>query len=203
MDFDDFMFLDAANLLDGVVGTENPAKYMLFSDYFNDYLDYTVNPAEEEKYAKYAQRLHECTKKYRKYAYLFDTQAKLCDVLAIKYALGYKTRKAYEAGDKEALRSLAENEYKEVQKRVRLFHAAFEKQWFTDNKTCGFDVQDLRIGGLLQRTESCRKRLLDYVNGKIPAIEELEEKLLPFGKRKEGEPILINQVYPVATTNVY
>ncbi len=203
VDFDDFMFLDAANLLDGVVGTENPAKYMLFSDYFNDYLDYTVNPAEEEKYAKYAQRLHECTKKYRKYAYLFDTQAKLCDVLAIKYALGYKTRKAYEAGDKEALRALAENEYKEVQKRVRLFHAAFEKQWFTDNKTCGFDVQDLRIGGLLQRTESCRKRLLDYVNGKISVIEELEEKLLPFGKRKEGEPILINQVYPVATTNVY
>ena len=203
VDFDDFMFLDAANLLDGVKGTENPAKYMLFSDYFNDFLDYTVNPSEEKKYAEYAAKLHADAKKYRKYSYLFDTQAKLCDVLAVKYTLGYKTRKAYEAKDRETLRSLAENEYKEVLRRVRLFHAAFEKQWFTDNKTCGFDVQDLRLGGLLQRTESCRRRILDYVNGKIPVIEELEEKLLPYGNRKEGEPILFNNFEKNASTNVF
>jgi hypothetical protein len=39
-------------------------------------------------------------------------------------------------------------------------------------------VQDVRLGGLIRRTDSCRRRLLDYVNGKIDAIPELEVELL-------------------------
>lgn len=203
MDYDDFMLLDAPNRLKGVNDAENPAKYMLYSDYFNDFLDYTVDPENEALYRDYAEKLHAAAKKYRKYAYLFDTQAKLCDVLIYKYALGYKTRKAYEAGDKETLRSLADTDYREVEKRLRVFHAAFEKQWFTDNKPCGFDVQDLRLGGAMQRCASCRRRLLDYVNGRIDSIPELEEKLLPFGAKKQGEPIPMNLTSHLMTTNVY
>lgn len=203
VDFDDFMMLELPNCLKGVNGSENPAKYMLYSDYFNDFLDYTVDPENETLYRDYAEKLHAMAKKYRKYAYLFDTQAKLCDVLIYKYALGYKTRRAYESGGKDALRALAEKDYREVEKRLRILHTAFEKQWFTDNKPCGFDVQDLRFGGAIQRCISCRRRLLDYVNGKLDCIPELEEKLLPFGGKNEGEPICMNRTDRMMTTNVY
>ena len=152
--FEDFMALDLPNNIDTGLKFPNPSKYMFFSDYFNGFLDSTVNSDGAKKYAEYAEKLHAIAKKSRKYAYIFDSEAKLCEVLAIKYDLGARTRAAYEKGDKEALRSLAENEYKEVAKRIRAFHAAFEKQWFADNKPTGFDVQDIRIGGLIQRTES-------------------------------------------------
>ena len=56
--------------------------------------------------------------------------------------------------------------------------SCYEKQWFAENKTGGFDVQDIRIGGLLQRLSSCRRRLLAYAAGEISAIEELETKLV-------------------------
>lgn len=202
LDFEDFMALDLPNNIDVHGNFQNPSKYMLFSDYFNGFLDYTVNGEGAAKYAEFAEKLHAITKKSRKYAYLFDTQAKLCDVLAIKYDLGVRTREAYDKKDLEALRKLAENDYKEVAKRLRVFHTAFEKQWFMDNKENGFDVQDLRIGGLIQRTESCRRRLLDYANGKINSIPELEEKVLPFPGREQGKATQFNSHAMSCTANV-
>ena len=120
--------------------------------------------------------------------------------MALKYELGLRTRLAYEAGDKQALRSLAENEYVQVMERIEVFAAAFERQWMLDNKPHGFDVQDLRIGGLLRRTASCRRRLLDYVNGTIDRIEELDEALLPF--REKEQSTNINKAALYATVNI-
>jgi hypothetical protein len=129
-----------------------------------------------------AEKLHATARKTRRLGYMFDSAAKLCDVLALKYDLGVKTRAAYKAGDKAELARLAREEYAEVARRLAKFAAAFEKQWYTENKTAGFDVQDLRLGGLLRRTDSCRRRLLDYASGKIDRIEELECELLPLVK---------------------
>lgn len=201
IDFDEFMNIDCPN---NVVSCEdaarNPSKYMLYSDYFNDYLDYTITEGMGEKYKDYAASLYATAKKSRKYGYVFDTAAKLCDVLAIKFELGLRTRKAYEAGDKAELERLAKNEYVQVIKRLDVFAKAFEKQWFLDNKPQGFDVQDLRMGGLMRRADACRRRLLAYTSGKIDKIDELEEKLLPF-----GDEMQMGVTYAglhVATTNI-
>ena len=206
--FDEFMMLDAPNNIyegntikcqDGNAPV-NPCKYMLYSDYFNGYLDYTVVPGASKKYAEYAVELNRIAKKSRKFGYLFNTAAKLCEALAVKYELGVKTREAYQSGDREALRSLAECDYVKAEKLINAFALAFEKQWFHDNKPCGFDVQDIRLGAILRRTSACRRRLLDYVNGKIDEIPELEEKLLPFGKKQQ--PVYENQARLYLTTNV-
>ena len=151
-------------------------------------------------YAVYSRQLRETAKKSRKYGYVFDAAAKLCDVMEIKYELGLRTRKAYEAGDKEALLQLAQNEYVKVERRIRAYGQAFQKQWFLDNKPHGFDVQDHRLGALIYRTEACRRRILDYTSGKIDRIEELDEQLLPFGKK--GESINVNRGSLYATANL-
>jgi hypothetical protein len=177
----------------------NPSKYMLYSDCFNDYLDYTVTEGAGEKYKEYAKALHETARKSLKYRYVFDTAAKLCEVLEIKYELGLRTRKAYEAGDKTELKRLAENEYTEVKKRLSVFIRAFEKQWMRDNKPHGFDVQEMRLGALLYRIDSCRRRILSYANGKIDRIEELDEKLLPY--KKKNSIFQFNQAPITATVN--
>ncbi|MGM9681982.1 MAG: beta-N-acetylhexosaminidase [Eubacteriales bacterium] len=200
--FDEFMAIDCPNDVVEYEGRpRNPSKYMLFSDYFNDFLDYTVKPGAGEKYKDYAAQLHATAKKSRRYGYVFDAAAKLCDVMVIKYELGLRTRLAYEAGDKETLRSLAENEYPEVARLIDKYARAFEKQWMTDNKPNGFDIQDIRLGGLIRRTDACRRRLLDYVNGKIEKIDELEEKLLPY--RDKEASITENKYSTFSSISVY
>jgi hypothetical protein len=206
IEFDEFMLLDEPNNINGSCGelhsAINPSKYMLFSDYFNGFLDVTVCGGEGEKYRELAKKLYAVAAKTRKFGYLFKSEAKLCEVLEIKFELGVKTREAYKKGDKETLRSLTENEYREVEKRIRAFARTFEEQWYYENDPSGFDVQDLRLGGILQRTASCRRRLLDYVSGKVDSIPELEEKLLPY-QGKEKVSIYCNQSGIYNTTNVY
>ena len=51
-----------------------------------------------------------------------------------------------------------------------------------DNKSFGFDVQCIRIGGVKQRLVYVKKQLLNFVQGEITEIAELEEKALPFGQ---------------------
>ncbi len=200
IDFDEFMQIDCPNnIIEHHGMPANPSKYMLYSDCFNDYLDYTVTEGVGEKYKEYAKALHETARKSLKYRYVFDTAAKLCEVLEIKYELGLRTRKAYEAGDKTELKRLAENEYTEVKKRLSLFIRAFEKQWMRDNKPHGFDVQEMRLGALLYRIDSCRRRILSYANGKIDRIEELDEKLLPY--KKKNSIFQFNQAPITATVN--
>ena len=200
IDFDEFMQIDCPNnIIEHHGMPANPSKYMLYSDCFNDYLDYTVTEGAGEKYKEYAKELHETARKSLKYRYVFDTVAKLCEVLEIKYELGLRTRKAYEAGDKTELKRLAENEYTEVKKRLSVFIRAFEKQWMRDNKPHGFDVQEMRLGALLYRIDSCRRRILSYANGKIDRIEELDEKLLPY--KKKNSIFQFNQAPITATVN--
>ena len=104
--------------------------------------------------------------------------AAYCDVLSIKFDLGKRVRAAYAETDKETLKKLAENDFPECIKRMRIFYETFRTQWYTVNKTYGFEIQDLRLGGLILRMESCRERLLDYCDGKIDKIEELEEPVM-------------------------
>ena len=203
IDYDEFMEIDMPNhIVEYTSYPKNPAKYMLLSDYFNDFLDYSVSLGAGAKFGEISKKLSATAKKTRKYGYVFDSAAKLCDVLEIKYELGLRTRRAYEAGDKETLRALAEKDYPEVIKRLGIFVKAFEKQWMTDNKPQGFEVQDRRIGGIMRRTDACRARILAYVNGKIERIEELEEELLPFGGFEPGVSLSFNYARHAMAVNL-
>ena len=61
-----------------------------------------------------------------------------------------------------------------------------------ENKACGFEVHEARLGAVILRTESCKKRLLDYVAGKISAIPELSEDILLFECDGFGKSIFFN-----------
>ena len=136
------------------------------------------NPVDPAIFAKYAKILHENAAKYPEFGYLFETQATLCDILTDKFDLGIRTRALYEKGDKEGLRALAEGDYTTFADKWEAFYEAFRYQWETVNKTYGYEMQDLRLGGLLARMKNCKRRLLDYANGKIASIAELEEPVL-------------------------
>jgi hypothetical protein len=80
-----------------------------------------------------------------------------------------------------------------------------EDQWMRENKPHGFDVQDVRLGGLACRVRHCRRRLAAYVEGTLPRIEELEEPVLAGPGLREGDaphPIGYNLWSRTVTANV-
>ena len=43
--------------------------------------------------------------------------------------------------------------------RLDLFYDAYRTQWFSENKPHGFDIQDIRLGGVVRRIEHCKTKL--------------------------------------------
>lgn len=176
--YDDFMLLDAPGYLDVKDRNSNPAKYLLYADCFMSIFQSEEKAAHAEKYASLARKLKNAAGRSGEYAYVFETLSKLCAVLAIKATICTRTRAAYASGDKQQLEPII-RDYKKMIQRTEDFYQAFQKQWYLENKPHGFDVQDIRIGGLLQRMRSCQSRLEQYRDGVIDSIPELEETILP------------------------
>ena len=163
----------------------------------------SIDIGDGEAYKGYTERLRAVAKKSRKYGYIFNTLAELCNVLELKYDLGKRTRAAYKANDKCELLRLANEDYTELMRRVKKLHRAFRIQWYKENKPSGFEVQDGRFGALVQRLDSCKQRLTEYVNGELDKLEELEWDILPFRSEKEGEPIAETCYGRIVTANQF
>lgn len=179
-DFDTFLLLD----LPGTPNTaptptqwpaypNNAEKYLLFNDCFMGRMDGTVCPGDGAAYAACAKKLA-ARSPVPQYDFLFETARTLCEVLAVKAELGIQTRQAYKSG------SVAEllPQYRALSEKLEAFYAACRTQWMALNKPHGFDVQDIRLGGLIQRVKHCTQRLEDYAAGRTETIEELEEPVL-------------------------
>ena len=185
--FDAFMMLD-------LIGTPNessdkiynPDKYMLYNDCFMGQFDSTVRPGDAESYTTCAEKLA-VWENEPNFGYLFRTAKTLCQVLEIKFDLGIRTRKAYIDKDMDGLKVLI-GEYQKLLSAVEVFYETFRAQWMKENKPHGFDVQDVRLGGLMQRVRHCTDRLISFVQGETDRIEELEEPVLD-PLCREGSPV--------------
>ena len=192
IDFDTFMLLDLPGTPnDSAQQIRNADKYALYNDCLAGLLDPILSADTAAQFAACGKQLA-AVDKNTEYGYLFETMQKLCALLAVKADIGKRTRSAYRQKDAAALRALV-GEYESLSALVDDFYCAFRRQWMIENKPHGFDVQDIRIGGLAYRVRHARERLLDYLDGKIPAVDELEETLLdPFGRGTDYKEEAVN-----------
>lgn len=154
------------------------AKTLFYNDPFIGLMDCRISGGENQYYAELKEKLDqiEVSEEYRLY---FQYIRALCDVLTVKSELGVRTRNAYQEKDLILLRKIAQEEYTQVIEKTERFHAVYQEWWMSENKPQGFEVQDIRIGGLLQRLKSCQARLLAYCSGSLESIPELEEAAAP------------------------
>ncbi len=184
--YDEFMLLDLPDFI-SKESPHNPDKYGLYNDYFLGLFD-SLDEIQDGSTIKKITIAKEKLKNVNagKWQYVFDTLIALCEVLELKFNLGIKTRKAYKLDDKIALQKLIQQNYEPLVGKIENFYKTFKTQWYKENKSFGFEVHEVRIGGLILRTKSCMERLTEYVEGKIDRIEELEENtLLPTNEKQE------------------
>ena len=153
-------------------------RYLYYSDPFSGIYDTSVEDGYEANYPIYAKAIADAEEKATNFKYLFTMRRRYCELMELKYALGAKTRQYYKSGDKDALRELIQSAYIPLADKIKSFHEAYKEEWFEENKPFGFEIQDLRNGGLIFRINACRERLEAYLEGKTASIPELEEDLL-------------------------
>lgn len=180
--FDDFMLLDlpAKNRKNPDIDKpDNACKVLLFNDCFLGLKDEALKEVAPIPFGEYAEILERASNRMGEFSYLFENLAALCSVLEMKSELGLRTRSAYKNGDREELLHLVKD-YEETVRRIDKFRDTLRRVWMTDNKPYGWDIHEIRLGGLQARLRDCAQRLTEYLDGKTGTIPELEETLLPY-----------------------
>ena len=180
----------------------NPGKYLLFNDYFCGMFDCHTN----ESYKEYYQNVWKMMKRLKKKTLIgkeyFQSLETLAQILTLKCRIGVEMREAYQQKNNQFLQEKVVD-LEQIIKLIDHFINDFRIQWHHENKTYGFDVQEIRLGGLKERSISCLNTLRNYLSGNINSILELEEKTLPFLEDRVGKDIFMNFYNKMVTHNTF
>ena len=167
----------------------NPTKYFLWQDPLLGLFDKHAEELNlQGHFSEIEEKMNEYREQYPELAHLFDVTGRLCAVLDKKWDLGVRIKRAYDSGQRETLRRIAHEEIPELRQKVEALRLAHRAQWMKIYKPFGWEVIDVRYGGVLSRLETAEARLLQYVEGATDRLEELEAERLHFdGPRKEGD----------------
>ena len=180
---------------------DNPSKYLLYQDVLIGLFDEQIRNWDVKSYYeglrdRLLKALEEGMKRncmqilQRGGGYaeeVLSLYVCLADALSVKAPLGRKLHEAYEKKDRQSLAALAEKEIPLAMEKIRVYRDRREALWNRESRIFGFEVLDIRIGGLLARLESAKKRVESWLNGEVDSLPELEEPRLPFRPVKEGE----------------
>lgn len=183
----------------------NPSKYLLYQDIllgaFDKHIEHLNNL--DSHYENISKEYLDIANKNEKYYDMFKLYSDLAKVLSIKSDLGIKIRKAYKENNKEDLENINENVLKDLVNRIDELQDSFRKLWYSQCKGQGFEVIDIRIGGVRSRAISTMYRIKSYLDNEIEKIEELEEDRLYFNTQftDNSKQINYNSYKYTATQN--
>lgn len=191
IDFEAFMDLSLLDNMEGINRDNrwppNVSKYVFWQDPLLGLHDKDIEHLQldayyrdvHERFAERWQEQEECSEYFR-------VPLKLSSVLSIKSEIGIRMKASYDQGDRDGLRSIAEQDLPELTRRVREMREVHRDQWHSLNKPFGWEVLDLRYSGLLGRIDTAAYRLKEYLSDSIDSIGELEEDKLPLDLTPNG-----------------
>lgn len=166
----------------------NPSKYLLYEDAL---LPLFTADVPGEGLAEYYARLSQDYVAYREenpaFALFFDFYAKLGDVLSKKCAWRCEASRVVREGDRRAAAALAAT-VPGLIASVRALKDVWRSLWHSTNKPNGFEVIDIRLGGILARLETAQLRMQEFAEGRIADLPELLEERLPLFRQEDGQP---------------
>lgn len=201
LSYDDYIIqekLDIYPLFKDENVAANPSKYLLYQDpmlglFDKHFEDIQLNLTDY--YTDLAKKYEVIKCKNNLYYNSFDYLEKLAKVLAIKWNLGLNISKAYKNNDKKALSRIIENQINPLFDLVENFRISAYNEWIDVNKEFGFEILDIRMGGIISRLKTTKSKLNDFIQGKINNIEILDEEKIcftPWKDEKTGNIIHCN-----------
>jgi hypothetical protein len=182
MSLTDIDYLPESKMEKGM-NPSNPGKFLLWQDILIGLFDQNIKELELKKYYNdLAEKLMKYADEAGEMKFIFAVYAKLAKVLALKGDMGLRIKEYYENKNLEALGNVADNDLPELKRQVELLQDEHRKQWFLVYKPFGWEVMDIRYGGVISRINTTILRLEQYISGEIEVIEELDAQRLIFDK---------------------
>ena len=119
----------------------------------------------------------------------------LAQLLSRKAGITERLKNAYAIGDREVLLSIAKNDLEEIALLAEELRVKRQDIWMCEYKPFGYEIIDIRLGGVVARAKSAASRIRAYVDGRLDAILELEEEILPYKSREMLEKEFLHGYY--------
>ncbi len=136
------------------------------------------------------------------YRLLFDFYAALAHALSLKCAWHQGAADAVRRGDRDRAAALAEG-LPDAVDAVEALRAAWRKLWESTKRPHGFEVIDLRLGGVAARLATAKERMDAFAVGTVDDIPELSEPPLPFLRRENGSLHCLNIMNEIVSPSTY
>ncbi|WP_236719645.1 beta-N-acetylhexosaminidase [Neobacillus mesonae] len=180
--FDDFMILKHLDETPGVMednmNTSMTSKVTLYQDILLGLYDENIRGLElGEHYRKLVPEIEKAKLHNPKWENLFGFYEQLARVLSVKAEAGLQLKEAYDQKDVEQIRAFM-GKLDWIQTNVDELRKKHRDIWFAAYKPFGWEVIDIRYGGVITRIDSVKYRINEWLEGRIASIEELEEKRL-------------------------
>jgi hypothetical protein len=180
--FDDFMNLklldETAGVMKDNLNSSMTSKVLLYQDILIGLYDENVRGLSLGKhYQQLVPVLEQAKNDNPTWKPLFDLYAQLARVLADKAEIGLKIKEAYESNDNDRMKTILTT-LDTIQANVNLLRQKHRHLWFAAYKPFGWEVIDIRYGGIISRIDSVKYRIHEWLEGRIPRIEELDEARL-------------------------
>jgi hexosaminidase len=180
--WDDFVSLNKFDETPGVskdnLHESHPSKFLLWQDVLIGLYDENIRSLPlSEHYANLALVLEKAKDRNTSWAGIFSFYTQLAHVLSIKADIGIKLKDAFDQNDKQRLTDL-KGELPTLRNMVDDLRKLHRSLWFSTMKPFGWEIIDIRYGGILSRLESVEYRIGQWLNGEIDRFEELEVERL-------------------------
>lgn len=152
----------------------NAIKYLLYNDFLVGLLDANIPDYAGERYVNLFSIFSTLAERDSQFAYIFKSYTAACKALTKKATYSKRLYEAYHKKDKDLIQLLKE-ELQSIKVDLQAFYEVYRQQWMKENKGFGFEVQDVRIGGLISRIDTVNYVLEEYLQGRMDKIYELEE----------------------------
>ena len=157
----------------------NASIWALYNDLLIGMMDCHIPADADAHYRKIYDLLVPLSRKNSRFSYIFRFYAALCSVMAEKVTFSKRLHRAYLDRDKQTMAKMQKS-LPLLKEKIQEFRCVFRNLWMQDNKGFGFEVMDLRLGGMEARCDTVAAVLADHLDGKLPHIYELEEERLPY-----------------------
>ncbi|WP_062354022.1 beta-N-acetylhexosaminidase [Bacillus kwashiorkori] len=180
--FADFMTLKYLDETPGVMednmNTSMTSKVLLYQDILIGLYDENARGLRlGEHYESLVLKIEKAKRDNPEWEALFGFYEQLAMVLIEKAEIGLKLQAVYEKDDRETMREMLKT-IESIRVNVDILRKKHRDLWFATCKPFGWEVIDIRYGGVITRIDSVIYRINKWLNGEIERLEELEEERL-------------------------
>ncbi len=193
--YEDFWDINSINVIPGVDkhSDANTSRWLMWQDILMGMFDKNIEGLPLEKhYAALTAKMEANASRNGRFNFLFEYYAKVSAVLAVKAELGIRLRQAYLAKDAGVLKRLSTERLPQLAGLVSALRDYHRGLWLAINQPPGWEVMDVRYGGLLSRIATSTWRIDEFLAGRAARIAELEEERLPWQGRDGVNDLICN-----------